>query len=337
MVDLGSSYLGLQLKNPLVVSSSPLQRDLDNIVRMEEAGAAAVVMQSMFEEQIHIESEDLNRWLEHSTESYAESLTYLPDLENYNRGPEAYLDHLARVKKSVKIPVIASLNGLSLGAWTRYARMMQDAGADAIELNTYYLPCDPALSGTEIEQRYVDLVAHVRASVEIPLAVKVSPFFSSIPNMMARLDDAGARGLVMFNRFYQPDIDVEDLEVVSRLELSNSYELLLRLHWVAIVQGQVKADLAVTGGVHTALDVLKSMMAGARVAMMTSALLEKGIGHIGVVLRELAAWMEEHEYDSIRQMQGSMSRNAAPDASAFERSNYMRVLSSYTLNNAGSR
>ncbi len=337
MVDLGSSYLGLHLKNPVVVSSSPLQQELDNIVRMEEAGAAAVVMHSLFEEQIQTESEDLNRWLEHATESYAESLTYLPDLQNYNRGPEAYLDHLARVKKSVTIPVIASLNGLSLGSWTRYARMMQDAGADAIELNTYYVPTDPALTGAEIEQKYVELVTNVKASVDVPLAVKVSPFFSSIPNMMRRLDEAGADGLVMFNRFYQPDIDVEALEVVSRLDLSRSYELLLRLNWVAIVHGQLKADLAITGGVHTALDVLKSMMAGARVAMMTSALLESGIDHVRVVLKEVAEWMENHEYESIRQMQGSMSRAAAPDASAFERSNYMRVLSSYSLDETSSR
>ena len=331
MVDLGSNYLGLELKNPVVVSSSPLQQEIANIVRMEEAGAAAVVMHSLFEEQIEAEGEDLNRWLEHATESYAESLTYLPDLEGYNRGPEAYLNHLSSVKKSVSIPVIASLNGVSLGAWTRYARMMQDAGADAIELNTYYVPTDPALTGAEIEHKYVDLVANVKASVHIPLAVKVSPFFSSIPNMMRRLDLAGADGLVMFNRFYQPDIDVEELEVVSRLDLSRSYELLLRLNWVAIVHDQVKADLAVTGGVHTALDVLKSMMAGARVAMMTSALLENGIDHIRVVLRELTEWMQEHEYQSIRQMQGSMSRKAAPNASAFERNKYMRVLSSYTL------
>ena len=334
MVDLRSSYLGLQLKNPIVVSSSPLQQELDNIVQMEEAGAAAVVMHSLFEEQIEAESEDLNRWLEHGTESYAESLTYLPDLEGYNRGPEAYLNHLAHVKKAVTIPVIASLNGLFLGSWTRYARMMQDAGADAIELNTYDVPTDPALTGAEIEEKYVELVANVKDSVDIPLAVKVSPFFSSIPNMMRRLDVAGADGLVMFNRFYQPDIDVDSLEVVSRLDLSRSYELLLRLNWVAILHGQVKADLAVTGGVHTALDVLKSMMAGAQVAMMTSALLENGIDHIRVVLRELTEWMQEHEYDSIRQMQGSMSRKAAPNASAFERNNYMRVLSSYLLDKA---
>ncbi len=329
MIDLSTTYLGLQLKNPVVVSASPLQQELDNIRRMEQAGAAAVVMHSLFEEQINVESLELNRWLENQTETYAESLRYLPDLENYNHGPEAYLDHLARAKKCVSIPVIASLNGSSLGGWTRYAKMMEDAGADAIELNTYHVPTDPSLTGSKVEQVYIDLVKQVKASVRIPLAVKVSHFFSSIPNMMRRLAEAGADGLVMFNRFYQPELDLEALEVVPCLALSRSYELLLRLNWVAIVYDQVSADLAITGGVHTAQDVLKSMMVGAQVAMMTSALLENGIDHIGVVLRDLSDWMQEHEYVSIRQMQGSMSRAAVPDPTAFERANYMRVLSSY--------
>jgi dihydroorotate dehydrogenase (fumarate) len=333
MIDLSTTYLGLQLKNPVVVSASPMQQELDNIRRMEQAGAAAVVMHSLFEEQINVESEELNRWLENATESYAESLSYLPDLENYNHGPEAYLEHLAQAKKSVSIPVIASLNGTSLGGWTRYAKMMEEAGADAIELNTYYLATDASLAGADIEQKYVDLVKQVKASVRIPLAVKVSHFFTSIPNMMRRLAEAGADGLVMFNRFYQPEIDLEALEVVPHLVLSSSYELLLRLNWVAIVYDHVSADLAITGGVHTAQDVLKSMMVGAQVAMMTSALLESGIEHIRVVLRELSEWMQEHEYESIRQMQGSMSRAAVPDPSAFERANYMRVLSSYALKN----
>ncbi len=333
MIDLSTTYLGLQLKNPLVVSASPMQQELDNIRRMEQAGAAAVVMHSLFEEQINVEGEELNRWLENATESYAESLSYLPDLENYNHGPEAYLEHLAQAKKSVSIPVIASLNGSSLGGWTRYAKMMEEAGADAIELNTYYLATDASLAGADIEQKYVDLVKQVKASVRIPLAVKVSHFFTSIPNMMRRLAEAGADGLVMFNRFYQPEIDLEALEVVPHLVLSSSYELLLRLNWVAIVYDHVSADLAITGGVHTAQDVLKSMMVGAQVAMMTSALLESGIDHIRVVLRDLSEWMQEHEYESIRQMQGSMSRAAVPDPSAFERANYMRVLSSYALKN----
>ena len=331
MIDLSTSYLGLQLKNPVVVSSSPLQRELDNIRRMEDAGAAAVVMHSLFEEQINVESEELNRWLENATESFAESLHYLPDLENYNHGPDSYLEHLARVKKSVRIPVIASLNGSSMGGWTRYAKMMEEAGADAIELNTYYVATDATVPGSQVEAMYIDLVKQVKASVRIPLAIKVTHFFSSIPSMMRQLDDAGANGLVLFNRFYQPDIDLEQLEVVPQLVLSRSYELLLRLNWVAIVYGSIRADLAITGGVHTAEDLLKSMMVGARVAMMTSALLESGIDHIRGVLTDVTRWMQDHEYDSIRQMLGSMSRRAVPNPSAFERANYMRVLSSYAL------
>ena len=333
MTDLSSTYLGMKLKNPVVVSSSPLQRDLDNIRRMEDSGAAAIVMHSLFEEQIDVESRELNRSLERGTETYAESLSYLPDMERYNLGPEGYLEHLARTKKSVGIPVIASLNGVSKGGWTRYARMMEEAGADAIELNTYYLETDPKVTGQEVEKMYGDLVSEVKTSVSVPLAVKLSPMFSSIANMAVRLDQSGVKALVLFNRFYQPDFDLETLEVTQSLELSHSYELLLRLNWVAILFGHLKADLAVTGGVHTGADVLKCMMAGARVAMMTSALLENGIGHISKVLGEVKAWMEEHEYESIQQMQGSMARRSVTNPSAFERVNYMQVLSSYAVNN----
>jgi dihydroorotate dehydrogenase (fumarate) len=329
MIDLSTAYLGLSLKNPVVVSASPLQKELDLVRQMEDAGAAAVVMHSLFEEQIDVESEDLNRWLEHGSESFAEALRYLPDLENYNHGPDAYLEHLARVKSRVSIPIIASLNGNSIGGWTRYASMMEQAGADAIELNAYHVAADPEISGSEVEQMYVDLVQQVKKAVRVPLAVKVNHFFSSIPHMMRRLDSAGADGLVLFNRFYQPDLDLEALEVVPHLQLSHSYELLLRLTWVAVLYGHIKADMAVTGGVHTGEDVLKSMMVGARVAMTTSALLEKGIGHIREILRGVRHWMEDHEYASIRQMQGSMSRQAVPDPAAYERANYMRVLSSY--------
>jgi len=331
MTDLSTTYLGLHLKNPIVVSASPLQRELDAVRAMEDAGASAVVMHSLFEEQIDIESEELNRWLEYGSESFAESLHFLPDLENYNHGPEAYLEHLAKVKKAVRIPIIASLNGSSMGGWTRYAKMMEEAGADAIELNTYHIAANPELPGSEVEQMYYEVVRQVKAAVRVPLAVKLGHFFSSIPHMLHRLDSAGADALVLFNRFYQPDIDLEQLEVVPRLELSHSYELLLRLNWVAIVYGHVRADLAITGGVHTAEDVLKSMMVGARVAMMTSALLEKGVGHIRHVLHDLNRWMEDHEYESIRQMQGSMARKSVSDPAAFERANYMKVLSSYAL------
>ncbi|MFQ5847926.1 MAG: dihydroorotate dehydrogenase-like protein [Candidatus Methylomirabilales bacterium] len=331
MTDLSTSYLGLTLKNPLVASASPLCEDLNNIRRMEDAGAAAVVLHSLFEEQITLEGHDLHRYLTHGTESFAEALTYFPDMTDYNLGPEGYLDHLRRAKAAVDIPVIGSLNGVSTGGWIRYAKKIEEAGADAVELNVYYIPTDPEISGAEIEQVYCNLVRDVKASVHIPLAVKLGHAFTAMANMGRRLDTNGADALVLFNRFYQPDFDLERLEAVPHLTLSRSYELLLRLHWVAILYGHVRADLAVTGGVHTAHDVLKAMMAGARVAMMTSALLQHGIEHLATVRRDLVAWMEEHEYESIRQMQGSMSHRSVAQPAAFKRANYMRVLRSYAL------
>lgn len=331
MTDLSTSYLGLTLKNPLVASASPLCEDLNNIRRMEDAGAAAVVLHSLFEEQITLEGHDLHRYLTHGTESFAEALTYFPDMTDYNLGPEGYLDHLRRAKAAVDIPVIGSLNGVSTGGWIRYAKKIEEAGADAVELNVYYIPTDPEISGAEIEQVYCNLVRDVKASVHIPLAVKLGHAFTAMANMGRRLDTSGADALVLFNRFYQPDFDLERLEAVPHLTLSRSYELLLRLHWVAILYGHVRADLAVTGGVHTAHDVLKAMMAGARVAMMTSALLQHGIEHLATVRRDLVAWMEEHEYESIRQMQGSMSHRSVAQPAAFKRANYMRVLRSYAL------
>ena len=333
MPDLSTTYLGMNLKNPVVVSSSPLQKDLDNIRRMEDAGASAVVLHSLFEEQIRLESHELDRRLEQGTESFAESLSYFPDMHTYNLGPEGYLEHLARAKRAVGIPIIGSLNGVSPGGWTGYARMMQDAGADAIELNIYYLATDPEVPGSAIEQMYCDVVAQVKSSVQVPVAVKLSSSFSSMANMARRLDQAGANALVLFNRFYQPDFDLESLDIVPHLTLSHFEELLPRLSWVAILYGHIQADLAVTGGVHHAADVLKSMMAGARVAMTTSALLKDGIGQIAKLLAGVHSWMEEHEYESIRQMQGSMARRSVPDPSALERVNYMAVLSSYVLKN----
>jgi dihydroorotate dehydrogenase (fumarate) len=331
MVDLSTTYLGLTLKNPLVVSPSPLCEKIDNIRRMEDAGASAVVLPSLFEEQITLESHHLDRYLSHGTESFAESLTYFPDMVDYNLGPDGYLEHIRRAKFVADIPIIGSLNGSSTGGWISYAKKIQEAGADALELNLYYIPTDPDLSGAQVEQMYVDLVRDVKASVSIPVAVKLGHSFSAFANLARRLDQAGAKGLVLFNRFYQPDFDLENLEVVHTLTLSSSYELLLRLHWIAILYGHIRADLAVTGGVHTALDVLKAMMVGARVAMMTSALLTNGIQHLTTVRADLLAWMEGHEYESIRQMQGSMSHRSVPDPAAFERGNYMKVLSSYVL------
>jgi dihydroorotate dehydrogenase (fumarate) len=331
MIDLTTKYLGMELCNPLVVSASPLSEDIGNIRRMEDCGAAAVVLASLFEEQINVESHTLDKFLQQGTESFAESLTYIPDLMGYNLGPAGYLEHLRRAKKAVSIPIIASLNGSSTGGWIHYAKDIQQAGADALELNIYFIATDPEMSGATVEQLYVDLLSEVKASIRIPVAVKIGPYFSSLPNTARRLDQAGANALVLFNRFYQPDFDLDNLEVVPNLILSTPHELLLRLTWVAVLYGKIQADLAVTGGVHTGLDVLKSMMAGARVAMMASALLKNGIGHLATVGTELMKWMEEHEYESIRQMQGSMSQQAVPDPSAFQRANYVKVLSSYAL------
>jgi len=300
MTDLKTSYLGLTLENPIVASASPLSESVERIRQLEDAGVSAVVLPSLFEEQITLEGQALDSDLSRGTDSFPESLSYFPDMTDYNLGPETYLDLILGAKGAVRIPVISSLNGSTRGGWTRYARLMEQAGANALELNIYALPTDPGQTAAQVEQRYCELVSEVRGAVGIPLAVKLSHFFTAIPNLAKALDAAGADALVFFNRFYQPDFDIEALEVVPNLVLSNSYELLLRLHWVGIVYGHVKADLAVTGGVHTAGDVLKSMMAGARAAMMTSALLRNGLGHVRVVLDDVVRWMEEHEYDSIR-------------------------------------
>jgi dihydroorotate dehydrogenase (fumarate) len=330
-IDLSTTYLGLKLKNPLVASASPLCMEVGGVRRMEDAGASAVVLHSLFEEQIDIESEELNRFLFESSGTSAEAGTNLPELMHPVRSTEGYLKHIQECKKAVQIPVIASLNGSSKGGWLDFATRMEQAGANALELNIYHIPVDPAVTGEQVEQLYIDLVKAVKSSVKIPVAVKLGAYFSSMPNMARKLDAAGADGLVLFNRFYQPDFDLEALEVAPNLILSNSHELLLRLHWIAVLYGSVKADLALTGGVHSAVDVVKSMMAGARVAMMTSALLKRGIGYLDTIATELLLWMGEHEYDSIRQMQGSMSRNAVPQPGAFERANYMKVLSSYAI------
>jgi len=329
--DLSTTYLGLKLKNPLVASPSPLCQEVGRILEMEDAGIAAVVLHSLFEEQIDIESRTLDQSLSSGAESYPEALSYFPDMSQYNIGADAYVEHIRKVKQAVDIPVIGSLNGVSTGGWIRYAKLIEQAGADALELNIYFLPTDGQTSSAQVEQMYCDLVSHVKASVRIPVAIKLGPYFSSIPEMAHRLDKCGADGLVMFNRFYQPDFDLEALEVVPSLELSNSLELRLRLHWVAVLFGKIKADMAITGGVHTAGDVLKSMMAGARVAMMTSALLRHGIEQAARIAKDLVEWMEKNEYESIRQMQGSMSARSVAHPEAFHRANYVRVLSSYAL------
>lgn len=329
-MDLRTTYLGFDLKNPLVASASPLARELSNIRRMEDAGAAAVVLNSLFEEEINQESRALDRYLSDGTESYAEALTYFPEAPSYKAiGPDAYLEHIFRAKQAVDIPIIASLNGVSSGGWIHYAKEMQGAGADAIELNIYYLPTRIDLTGAEVEKMYVDLVRDVRASIDIPIAVKLSPFFSSTANMMHQLSEVGANGLVLFNRFYQPDLDLENLEVVPNLVLSRSEEMRLPLRWIALLYGRISADLALTTGVHGADDVLKAVAAGANVAMMTSEILLNGIGRFSEILAEMRLWLEEREYISVRELHGSLSQVNVAAPAAFERANYIQIVKSY--------
>lgn len=331
MIDLSTSYLGLKLRSPLMASSSPFCKDIGNILRLEDSGASAVVLHSLFEEQINLESGELDRFLVETADSYGEATSYFPEMTSYNFGPEPYLNHLRKAKESCDIPVIASLNGISNGGWIRYAQMMEQAGADALELNIYYMPTDIEMTAGKVEEMYSDLVSHIKAGVRIPVSVKVGPFFTSFANVAGRLDAAGADGLVIFNRFYQPDFDLETLEVVPNLVLSDSNELRLRLHWCALLYNRIRPDIAITGGVHTAEDAIKGVMAGARVTMMTSALLRHGIPYLEKVEADMRAWMEEHEYESVRQMRGSMSVQSVAEPAAFERANYMKVLSSYSL------
>ena len=330
-MDLTTKYLGLTLRNPLVAAASPLSEDLDKIRKLEDAGASAIVLESLFEEQIDVDSYELDRHLSGGAESFAEALSYFPDLSCYNTGPDGYLEQIAKAKAAVKIPIVASLNGVSSGGWIRYAKKMEQAGADALELNIYTIPTDPAVSSEQVEQAYVTLVSDVASGLGIPVAVKLAPYFTNLANLSGRLVEAGAKGLVFFNRFYQPDFDLEALEVLPSLKLSTQYELLLRLHWVAILSGRVKTDFAITGGVHTAQDVLKSMMAGAQVVEIASAILKNGIGYLKTIENDLIAWMVEHEYESIQQMQGSMSQRSVANPNAFLRANYLKVLSSYAL------
>lgn len=329
MTELSTSYLGLKLKNPLVASASPLSRKIDKAISLEEAGVSAVVMYSLFEEQIIHESLELDHFLSRGTESFAEALTYLPDGGMYGVSPEKYLNQVAGLKKALTIPVIGSLNGVSKGGWTKYAKHIENAGADALELNLYFVPTDPTLTGRDLEDAQVELVAEVKSAIKIPLAVKLSPFITSLPNFAKRIVDAGASGLVLFNRFYQPDFDLEELDIIHSLELSNSSEVRLPLRWISILYGKVSADFALTSGVHSSPDVLKAMMAGAKITMMTSNLLQHGEKVVPALLHDLQTWMKEHEYESIQQMQGSMSQKNVKEPAAFERANYMKVLGSW--------
>jgi dihydroorotate dehydrogenase (fumarate) len=331
MIDFSTQYLGLKLSGPIVVSSTPLSESIDNIRRMEDSGASAIVLTSLFEEQLELESKALDDDLSRGTDSFAESLGYLPDLSDYRMTQEVYLEHLRRAKEAVKIPILASLNGATTGGWVRYAEEMEQAGADAIELNTYALATNSSQTSALLEQQLLDLVTAVIKAVKVPVSVKLSQSFTSVPNLVAQLENAGARGVVLFNRFYQPDFDIETLEVRPTLHFSTPSELLPRLHWAAILFGHMKSDLALSGGVHSADDVLKGIMAGAGVTMMASALHIHGIEHIARVLADMRYWLEKREYNSLWETRGCLSRRSVPDTSPFDRGNYIKTLSSYSL------
>ncbi|NDJ84520.1 MAG: dihydroorotate dehydrogenase-like protein [Chloroflexi bacterium] len=333
-MDLSTTYLGMKLRSPLVPSASPLSEKIDTIKKMEDSGAAAVVLYSLFEEQLSIETLELDHHMTHGTNSFAEALTYFPEPDEFKLGPEEYLEHIQKAKATVDIPVIASLNGSTLGGWTDFAKMMAQAGADALELNIYSIPTDIEKSGAAVEDEYVQIVQAVKSNVSIPVAVKLSPFFSNMANMAKRLSEAGADGLVLFNRFYQPDIDLENLEVLPNVLLSTPQALRLPMRWIAILYGRVPASLAATSGIHKAEDVLKMLMAGADVTMMAAALFRNGVEYLEEVEQNLQEWMETNEYQSVEQMKGSMSQAKSADPSAFERAQYMRALTTYNLADA---
>ncbi len=326
MADLETTYLGLNLSNPIVASAGPLSRKPSSIRELEDAGIGAVVLHSLFEEQVTIEQKYLNENLVRGEESYAEALSYFPDFEEFVFSPDEYLEHIRRAKEAASIPIIGSLNGTSKGGWTEYSWQMEQAGADAIELNIYYLPTDVQMTSQQIEDNYIELLKAVRERLTIPVSVKLVPFIGAIPNLARRLYDEGAKGLVLFNRFYQPDIDVEKLEVSPKLTLSTSAELLLRLRWTAILYGRVGCDLAITGGVHTAEDVVKGIMSGATVTMTTSALLQNGAGHAKTLRDGLSKWLDEHEYKTVSDIRGIMSHEKAKEPAALERANYMKIV-----------
>jgi dihydroorotate dehydrogenase (fumarate) len=328
-MDLTTKYLGLELKHPIVASSSPMSRSLDGIKRMEDAGAAAVVLFSLFEEQIRYENESFDYLAEAGTESFAESLSYFPDVGDYRVGPDAYLELIRKASESCDVPIIASLNGISDTGWTEYSKQMIEAGAKALEINVFYIPADLSLTGRQVEQRYVDVVKAVRGAVDAPVAVKLSPFFSAMGEMAQRFVEAGADGLVLFNRFYQPDFDLEEMEVVPDLDLSAASEIRLPLLWIAVLHGRVNCSLAATRGVESGREVIKYVMAGADAVMTTSALLRNGAGHMKTLVNQVQDWMERRGYESVAQMKGSMSQRKVADPDAFERSNYIKVLQSY--------
>jgi dihydroorotate dehydrogenase (fumarate) len=328
-MDLTTNYLGLKLRTPLVAAASPLSEEIDNIKQMEDAGLSAVVLHSLFEEQLRRDRSELVHNLEQGTESFAEALTYFPEPKEFCLGPEEYLKHIERAKQAVRIPVIASLNATATGKWTYYAKLIQDAGADALELNIYSILTDEHLTSAGVEESYLDILKAVKSEVSIPVAVKLSPFFTNFANMAKRLDRAGANGLVLFNRFYQPDIDLETLEVRPNILLSTPMAMRLPLRWVAILHGRLKASLAATSGMHRATDVVKMLMAGADITMLCSVLLRHGIKHTMVIEQELVAWLERHEYESVKQFKGSLSQKNCAAPAEFERAQYMRAISAF--------
>lgn len=329
-MDLRTTYMGLHLKNPVVASASPLSDSADRIKRMEDAGAAAVVMFSIFEEQLRQESAVMEHALTSGTDSFAEALSYFPPADDYKVSPERYLKIIEKASASCGIPVIGSLNGVTNEGWVNYAKSIQQAGAKGLELNIYWIPTDPRMDGSEVEQRYLDIVKAVKGAVTIPVALKMSPFFSSIGNFATRLDQQGIDALVLFNRFYQPDFDIEEREVTPQLNLSTPYEIRLPLLWIALLHGKVKCSLGATRGVHSATEIIKYLMAGADATMTTSALLQNGIAYLGTLVSDLGAWMEAHEYDSVTQMKGCMSHQHVEDPAAFERANYIKTLENYS-------
>ena len=328
-MDLTTHYLGLALKNPIVPSAGPLSHTLDSMKSLEDAGAAAIVMYSLFEEQIEHERSEIDFYLSYGTESFAEALTYFPETSDYNLGPDEYVELIHKAKQHLAIPIIGSLNGISVGGWINYAKKIEQAGADALELNVYYIPTDPHLTSSDVEDRYVEILHTVKKSIKIPVALKLNPFFSSFTHVVQRLVNTGVDGLVLFNRFYQPDIDLETLEVKPGVTLSSSISMRIPMRWIAILYGKINASLAGTGGIHTAEDVLKMLMAGADVTMMCSALLKNGPQHISKVLADMERWMLDHEYTSVQQMKGSMSQKSVADPAAFERANYMKALNQF--------
>lgn len=330
-MDISTKYLGMTLKSPLVASASPLSESIDNIRRLEDAGIGAIVLYSLFEEQIHLEQEEYNYHTTAGTESFAESLSYFPDIHDYKTGPELYLEHIANAKKAVNVPIIASLNGSTLGGWVKYAKQMEEAGADAIELNIYSIPTDVDTPGHKVETRFVEILKSVKTSVKIPVALKLSPFFSNMANMAKQFEDAGADALVLFNRFYQPDIDLENYEVQPNILLSQSQSMRLPMRWIAILRDKIKCDFAATSGIHTGTDVIKMLMVGANVAMLCSCLLKYGVSHTTNVLNHMKQWMMEREYNSVAELWGSMSQKKTQDPSSFERAQYMKAITKYQL------